>query len=111
MKKRGQAAAFIIIGLIVLIIVIGVIAVRKGFLQDLFEKISTERRTIPQQIRPVQDFLDSCVSQITKEGIAEIALHGGYTSFKEDIIPTTPFTPLGNSLEIIPNTDFRTAVW
>ena len=111
MEKRGQAAAFIIIGLIVLIIVIGVIAVRKGFLQDLFEKISTERRTIPQQIRPVQDFLDSCVSQITKEGIADVALHGGYLSFKEDTIPTTPFTPLGNSLEIIPNTDFRTAVW
>ncbi len=111
MRKRGQAAAFIIIGLIVLIVIIGFIAVKKGILKDLFEKLTTERKTVPQQIRPLQDFLDSCVTQTTKEGIQLLSQQGGYITLPKDIIPTTPFTPLSSSLEIFPNSDFKTSVW
>lgn len=111
MVKRGQAAAFIIIGLIILVVVIGFIAIKKGILQDLFEKIATERRTVPEQVKPLQDFLDSCVTKITKEGINTVALQGGYLNLAEDPIPTTPFTPLGTSLEIIPDSDLKTSVW
>ncbi len=111
MRKRGQAAAFIIIGLIVLIIIIGFIAVKKGIIKSLYEKITTERQAVPQQIRPLQDFLDSCVTQTTKEGIQLLAQQGGYIALQSDSIPTTPFTPLGSSLEIFQNSDFRTSVW
>src|SRR3989344_3432093 len=111
MRKRGQAAAFIIIGIILLIIVIGFITVKRGVLSDLFEKISGERRLVPQQVKPVQDFLDSCVSQLTLEGTDILAQQGGYIDLPLDPIPTTPFTPLGSNLEIIPNSGFRTSVW
>ena len=111
MRKRGQAAVFIIIGLIVLIVAISLIIIKRDVLTDLFERISTERTTIPQQVRPLQDSLDSCVTQITKDAVITIGLQGGYINLKEDSIPNTEFTPLGNNLEIIPGSDFKTAVW
>ncbi len=111
MVKRGQAAAFIIIGLIILITVAGIIAVKKGILSDLFKKIAGERRLVPQQIKPVQSYLDSCVTRLTEEGSSIMAFQGGYINPPKEAIPTTPFTPLESSLEIIPNSGFRTAVW
>ena len=111
MQKRGQAAAFIILGVIILIVVIGFMAVKTGFLRDLFEKISLERRAVPQQIKPLQDFIDGCVEQTAGEGAVIIGQQGGYISIQGDEIPTTQFSPLGRSLEIIPSSDFRTAVW
>ncbi|MBI2148205.1 hypothetical protein HYU23_00845 [Candidatus Woesearchaeota archaeon] len=111
MRKRGQAAAFIIIGIIIIMVVISVISIRKGILTDLFEGIATERRAVPQQIRPLQDFLDSCVTSITKEAVSIAALQGGRIILEDDELPITQFTPLGRSLEIIPNSDLKTSVW
>src|SRR3989338_5723658 len=111
MKKRGQAAAFIIIGIIILIIIIGIIVVKNDYLSELFDKISTERQTVPQQVRPLQDFLDSCVEQVTKEAISIASLQGGYIDLPRDPIPISDFTPLGTVLEIIPGSDLKTAVW
>lgn len=111
MKKRGQAAAFIIIGLIFLILLITFIAVKRGFLSDLFEGVSNERINVPQQVKPLQGFLDSCVNGITNEAVTLIGLQGGYIDLEEDEIPTTPFTPLGKNLEIFADSDFRTSVW
>ncbi len=111
MRKRGQAAAFIIIGLVLLIVVIGILAVKTSLLDDLFGRISGERRAIPQQVKPIQDFLDSCVTQVTKEAVDRVALQGGYLNLPQDPIPSTPFTPLGPSLEILEGSDLKTAVW
>src|SRR3989344_2063980 len=111
MEKRGQAAVFLIIGIILLIVVISVIVIKQDFLKNLFSSISTERLTVPQQVKPVQTFLDSCVQEITKEGINIIAFQGGRLNLEEDNIPTTPFTPLQTSLEIIPDSEIKTSVW
>ncbi len=110
MLKRGQAAAFIIIGLVILAVLIGFMAIKKGSLSDLFSGITSERVNVPQQVKGIQNFLDSCVTGITNEGITQIGLQGGYVDLKDDDI-TTPFTPLGKSLEIIPDSNFKTAVW
>ncbi len=111
MEKKGQAAAFIIIGVIILIFVIVFMTVKTGFLRDLFEKISVERRAVPQQIKPLQEFIGRCVEQASKEGAEILGRQGGYISIQGDDIPITQFSPLGPSLEIIPSSGFRTAVW
>src|SRR3989338_7492494 len=111
MKKRGQAAAFIIIGIILLVVVGAFIAVKTEFLDDLFSKIATERKTVPQQVKPLQDFLDSCVKRTAEQAVQILALQGGYIELQQDSIPTTSFTPLGSTLEIIPNSGFATSVW
>lgn len=111
MRKRGQVAAFIIIGLVILLAVIGVVLVKKGILSELFKKISVETTAIPQQIKPIEESLNSCTYQITAKGIDLLAQQGGYIDLPTDPIPTTTFNPIGSTLEIIPTSDFRTAVW
>src|SRR3989344_587488 len=111
MQKRGQVAAFIIIGIVILILVVGIVGVKKGIFTNLFQKIATTTKAVPQQIRPVQEFIDGCVNKVTTDGISLLAQQGGYITLPSDPIPSTPFTPLGPTLEIIPTSDFRTAVW
>ncbi len=111
MEKRGQAAAFIIIGIVIVVVMVAFLAIKNDILKSLFEKLSSESRNVPQQIKPLKEFIDSCVAQVTEEGIKVIALQGGYLNLPNDKIPTSEFTPLGSNLEIIKNSDIKTSVW
>jgi len=110
MEKRGQATAFIIIGIVILVVIGGIVAVRQGYFGNLLEKIGLTKGA-PTELKPVQQFMSSCVSDIASHGINLVALQGGYINFPSDNIPTTPFTPLSESLEVIPGSDIRSSVW
>ena len=110
MEKKGQVTAFIIIGLVLLILIGSIVAIKQGYLDATLEKLGFVK-TAPIQIESIQNFMSSCVSEIGKDGIENIALHGGYNRLETDGIPTTPFTPLQSNLEIIPGSDLKTAVW
>ena len=111
MKKRGQVTTFIIIGLILIILIIGTYAVYHFYLKSEFEKQLTLHSEIPRRIQPISEHMDKCVDSLTKEAIDIISLQGGYLNIPEEPLPTTPFTPLSSSLEIIPNSDLKTAIW
>ncbi|HLC86423.1 MAG TPA: hypothetical protein VJG30_04000 [Candidatus Nanoarchaeia archaeon] len=111
MKKRGQATAFVILGIIIIIIVVGIVAVKQGFFKSLFEKITKERQLVPLQIAPVQDSLNTCVHNLGQQAIQTVAFQGGYLDLPTDDVPSTEFSPLSSTLEIIPGSDFRTSVW
>ena len=110
MKKRGQVTAFIIIGLLILIVIAGVIIIKQEIVQKYFEKIKLTKR-LPEEIKPVQEFLDSCTAQVSKEGIELVASQGGYLNLPIDNIPTTSFTPIPATLEIIPGSDLKAPLW
>ncbi len=65
----------------------------------------------PVEIKSLQTFLDSCVEQVSKDGINIIGLQGGYVNLPEDEMPTSPFTPLQANLEIIPGSDLKVPLW
>ena len=110
MQKRGQVTAFILIGLLILLLVFGVVAVRQGYLNKALEKLGFAR-TAPMQVEPLQNFMESCVKQISLEGINLIGMQGGYTNLPEDKIPNSQFTPVEEVLNIIPGSELKTALW
>ena len=110
MQKKGQVTAFIVIGLVILILAVGVIAVKQGYLNKALEKLGLIRTT-PEQVDPVQDFLESCVKRITTEAVDLVGLQGGYVNLPEDPIPNSQFTPINENLEIIPDSNLKTALW
>ena len=110
MQKKGQVTAFILIGLFILLVVFGVIAVKQGYLDKALQKLGLVR-VVPTQIEPVQSFLESCVKQVALEGIDRIGLQGGYINLPQDPIPNSQFTPVPEVLEIIPGSELKTALW
>jgi hypothetical protein len=111
MKKRGQAAAFIIIGLALLLITGIVIAIQQDLFSKLFSKFGAEVSNVPEQIQPIQIYIDSCVTTLTQDAVTLVSLQGGYINLPKEQIPITPFTPLDKNLELIENSELKTAVW
>ncbi len=110
MKKRGQVTAFIIIGLVILVIIASVFIIREGIIQKFFEKLNVVK-TLPIQIKPVEDFLSSCVNRVSMDGVTLVASQGGFLNLKEDKLPVTSFTPIPSTLEIISGSDLKTPLW
>lgn len=76
MKKRGQVSPFIIIGIVLVVIVAFV-----GFI--LYQTYNlgndkTEAAVVPQQVRPIYDYIQDCSYNVLLEGVKLIGLTGGY---------------------------------
>lgn len=101
---------FIVLGVLLLIIG-GYFGVKFLIQSDFFQGEVVDKLGIPSKIEPVKEFIDACVVDTTERGIELMSFGGGKITFEEELIPLTPFSPLGKSLEIVSRSDFRTAVW
>lgn len=76
MKKNGQLTIFIIIGILIVLIIMGIVAIRTGILNFNKEKINPE-------FTPVYDFVKDCIKITGEEAIYHIGLTGGYVVVPE----------------------------
>lgn len=81
--KRGQVTAFIIVGLVVLIAIILVYFANSEYLKDLFEEQRTKLTGIPAEIKPVGDYIQQCLDDVSKTGVDFVLLQGGYYEPKD----------------------------
>ena len=87
-NKKGQVTVFIILGVIIVIVALGVSFVRnENFSQrvrgEVFESV-----VVPEQAQGVVSFVSNCVQDLTLEGLERIGNQGGYVDFP-DISPRT----------------------
>ena len=75
--KRAQVSLFVVIGIIILFSLTLFYASNKG----IFDKKSI----IPQEAKPVGNLLETCVYDISKEGIKLMGLQGGYINVPDQI--------------------------
>lgn len=75
--KRAQVSLFVVIGIIILISLTLFYASNKG----IFDKHSI----IPQEAKPVGNLLETCVYDISKEGLKLMGLQGGYINIPDQI--------------------------
>src|SRR3989344_3076019 len=73
MQKRGQVTIFIIVAIIV-ILVLSIGLYYRGILKTIIQK----EAVIPQQIVPIEDFIQNCVSSTSISAVRLIGLQGGY---------------------------------
>ena len=76
--KRGQVTYFIIAGLIVLIAVILIFSARLSFLKDVYEEQTTKLLGVSADIKPVEDYIQGCLNEVSKTGVDFVLLQGGY---------------------------------
>jgi len=76
--KRGQVTYFIIAGLIVLIAVILIFSARLSFLKDVYEEQTNKLIGVPADIKPVEDYVQECLNDVSKTGVDFVLLQGGY---------------------------------
>ncbi len=104
MGKRGQLTIFIIIGVLIVLLV-GTVLVINARQSKTYSLPRTE--SVSQEAQPVQDFIMSCLSSVSEQGLRLIGDHGGYLSTEEipnaktDRLETTQsdvvyFSPDGN---------------
>lgn len=111
MEKRGQVSTFVIAGIVLILVIGGFFVVKNIFFKEKFAIEEERLSRLPEQIRPVGAFLDSCVSELSKEAVQLVSLQGGYVDIPDEEIPTSDITPVGSSVEIIPNTEFKVPLW
>ena len=111
MKKRGQISTIIIVAIAIVFTIIIIFVIRNYFLKTQFESQYEKHIKVPPQVEPVRKYMDDCVLKIAAEGADALGQQGGYIDLPIEPLPSTPFTPLSSTLEIFPNSDFRTALW
>jgi hypothetical protein len=101
MQKRGQVTIFIILGLVILSSVGFIYLVKNEYFKSEFEK-QRDKVIVPEQLKPVSMYLDSCVASLAEEGAKLIGVRGGYyDGLPEDLIPRSVVNPFSNSLIVL----------
>lgn len=85
MMKKGQLTIFIIIGLILLMSISLVIYLTT---REVVKPVE-EEVIVPEDVRPVYEFVQSCANDIAREGLGLLGLQGGFINLP-GIIDRTP---------------------
>ena len=111
MEKRGQVTIFIIIGIAILIAVVGIFYVRGVITKSALQKEALKVGTVPQQIIPVRDFINTCVQEISISGINSLEGQGGYIELPEDDTQESLINLFTNKLELFEGSNQQVPYW
>jgi hypothetical protein len=102
MKKRGQITVFFIVGIIILVGVVVGLLLNEYMFKSEAERQIEGRSSIPEKIRPVDNFLRECLTDVASDGLEFLGSQGGYLELPVDNMPTSRYAPLGRNLEVMP---------
>jgi len=76
-KKRGQAAIFMVMAVIMLLL---------GSFYFYSQRVSLEEAEFIQpEAVPVKNFVETCIDNVARQGITILGLNGGYITFPDEI--------------------------
>src|SRR3989338_7129396 len=87
---RAQVSIFIILGLVIAITIIAIFTIRSAFIKDWLNIEQEKTAEVPEQIKPIKSYIDSCLSTLSREAINTLGLQGGYIELPLDPIPRSP---------------------
>jgi hypothetical protein len=102
MQKRGQITAYIIIGILIVILAGSTILIKDYFLKTDLERELAKAKKVPHEIKPIKEYFDSCLTKISKEAVNSLGVHAGYIEIPPDPLPRTYLNPFSNRLEVVP---------
>ncbi len=111
MQKRGQVTAFIILGVILVILVATGIYYR-GYLIESLSSISIVSGVkVPEEFQGINLHVENCINDISEDGIRLLGSQGGYISIPDDIIPASPANPFSNRLLVFQDGNMEVPYW
>lgn len=84
-KKRGQAAFFIITGIVLVIIIVYFGVIKSDFIKERVKNVGVGTKVVPEQAQSVVNYVDTCIKNIAEEGIANIGFGGGYLTIPRNL--------------------------
>ncbi len=73
-NKKAQVTLFVILGLVILLI----IALLFFLLKKPAVKEEFREESVPEEFKPVQDYVEACIHQLGVEAVKKMGAHGGY---------------------------------
>lgn len=98
--SRGQATVYAILGLLLIVLVGLTFAFKERLFTSSWEKEKEKSLVVPEQIKKIRVFTESCIEQTMTEGVSILAAQGGFITPPEDPLPPSPFNPFSNALDI-----------
>ncbi|MBU2637469.1 MAG: hypothetical protein KJ955_00680, partial [Nanoarchaeota archaeon] len=111
MNKRGQIAVYVAFGLVIVALAVLIFFFRETALFDAWEKERQLAMEVPEKAAELHTFMQECITGIAEDGVSLIGMQGGYIELPATVTPPTPARPFGNTLEIFPGSDLKTAYW
>lgn len=96
--KKAQITLFVILGIVILI--------SGAFIFYFKGEVSFKPEFVEPRFQPIQNYVDSCIDDVSKEALTTIGLNGGYLKF-----PTTVEHNPNSYLSIGPIKDLRNPYW
>lgn len=109
MEKRGQLTLFIILGIIIAALIIGVVMYKDYLFGSSFDRAKIRSSNIPPDALLVKEFIDSCVVNTAKDGLNLIGLQGGRLQLQE--ARRTTFDQFGNNLDFFTDNSLKVSYW
>lgn len=85
MKKRGQTAAFVVLGIVIVAVVVILIYLGGTRTRSAQTEISATQVDIDNAIKEVNELVETCFERVARESIASASTYGGFAS--KSIIP------------------------
>ena len=101
MQKRGQVTLFIIVGIVIILLVVLAVSFRSE-LSDFFSDLTGSETIVAEQLQPIQNYLDTCLEDVSLEAIELLAAQGGYIHIPKDKYPISVRNIFSNYLELLP---------
>ncbi|MCK4669894.1 MAG: hypothetical protein KAT43_01730 [Nanoarchaeota archaeon] len=89
-QKRGQITIYIIIGLVILIVA-GLVVYLAFLPEKEIRGAARESLLLPATHRPVQNFVEDCLLELSEEALTKLGAHGGWIDIEDPLVEWKEF--------------------
>lgn len=98
--KKGQVTLFIILGIVIVIVIGALFALRGLAVSSRLYNERGESVSVPVQLAPVTDVISDCIENTALEALNLMGLQGGYINIPQDILARSTLNIFSNSLYV-----------
>lgn len=96
LNKRAVVTSFIIVGILIVSLMIGIYYTKDYILKSEWQKL--REQPVPEQVKDVKDFVDSCVRDVGEEAVRLVGMQAGFVEIPGDPVFLTRFNIFSNNL-------------
>lgn len=97
--RKGQISFFVILGLVLVSIIVGMVLYRQEVYSKLGEVGIIKEAALPPQVENIKEETQACLQYFGERAIVFLGLHGGYVELDSRIQYSTVFTDMFSDLD------------
>lgn len=109
MAKKGQVTVFVIIGILLVLLIGIVLYTQRERIITPVEKAVPRIAEAAVEMRPLQDFIQTCMYTVAKQGLQIIGERGGYIDPPQRYNPFEPTE--GSAVQFAPESELKVPYW